>query len=342
MAAYRTPAHLDVRPTDRVTILVNGNPKKGARNTVFFQAILDAVAAGHCTVAAIQQFARDRPEYRDVPVLAEIRHDIGRGYIKLTHGPFNLSSDQPVPDQSHKLVIDRPIQPARDPRQSRIDLSAVQALGSRSIIITPNRTQYSIGEWSRSQEFQQKLTQDGFLYVGYQQIVGKDYWITLDNLSENWKWVIYAFISFAYGGKYMRIGKIEKTGLRGRLTPRYLKHALHLKMDLDYVRQRMPYWRYHPSNATAEMLSKRGRLTTCPWERDMWIQYLVPYGGYGLIYVRPPVATENNRQALSARERQFIERYDPPCNNETRSARKRRAEWIAVHGLPIDIKGPRI
>jgi hypothetical protein len=45
--------------------------------------------------------------------------------------------------------------------------------------------------------------------------------------------------------------------------------------------------------------------------------------------------------ALSSR-RELVSRYDPPCNNETLSGRRRRAEWIAIHGKSIDIKGPRI
>ena len=90
-------------------------------------------------------------------------------------------------------------------------------------------TPYRIGEWSLSPEFRLQLDHDGFQYIGRHQIDGKNYAIGLDNLKEDWKWVIYAFVSFADGGKYIRIGKVEETGLRSRLTPRYLNDALHLK-----------------------------------------------------------------------------------------------------------------
>jgi len=141
-------------------------------------------------------------------------------------------------------------------------------------------TGYRVGEWELSPGFRLRLEQDGFQHIGYQQIIGKHYSITLTTLEADWRWVIYAFVSFADGGKYMRIGKTEETTLRSRLTPRYLNHALQLKMDLCWVKERMPRWRYSPSNATAAMLSELGRLTTPPWERDMWIGHLVPFGGH--------------------------------------------------------------
>jgi hypothetical protein len=50
---------------------------------VYWQAIIDAIAAGHSTVAAIRDFAKNDPRYAHVPVLAEIRHNIGRGYYRL-------------------------------------------------------------------------------------------------------------------------------------------------------------------------------------------------------------------------------------------------------------------
>lgn len=202
-------------------------------------------------------------------------------------------------------------------------------------------TGYRIGEWSLSPEFRLKLDRDEFQYIGRHQISGKNYSITLDNLKEDWKWVIYAFVSFADGGKHMRIGKAEEIGLRRRLTPRYLNDVLHLKMDLHWVEKRMARWRYSPSGATAAMLSEVGQLTTPPWQREMWIKYLVPFGGHGLIFACPPVDGENNRQALSAHEREFVDRYDPPCNGESRSGQRCRVEWIALHGRPIVINGPR-
>ena len=202
-------------------------------------------------------------------------------------------------------------------------------------------TPYRIGEWSLSPEFRLQLDHDGFQYIGRHQIDGKNYAIGLDNLKEDWKWVIYAFVSFADGGKYIRIGKVEETGLRSRLTPRYLNDALHLKWIYVGLRNESHGGRYSRPDATAVMLSELGRLTTPPWERHMWIKYLVPFGGHGLIFARPPVDGENNRPALSAREGELVGRHDPPCNNETPSGKRRRAEWIAVHGNPIDIKGPR-
>jgi hypothetical protein len=214
--------------------------------------------------------------------------------------------------------------------------------GNGSMADSSETTGYRVGGWSLSPGFQLRLDRDGFQHIGYHRIIGKNYSITLNNLKADWNWVVYAFVSFADGGKYMRIGKVEEAGLRGRLTPRYLNHALHLALDLCWVKERMARWRYSPSNATAEMLSERGRLTTPPWEREMWVEYLVPFGGHGLIFARPPIDGENNRRALSARERELVDRFDPPCNNETRSGRRRRAEWIALHGQPIDITGPRV
>ena len=74
----------------------------------------------------------------------------------------------------------------------------------------------------------------------------------------------------------------------------------------------------------------------------MGMKYLVPFGGHGLIFARPPVDGENNRPALLAREKELVDRCDPPCNNESCSGKKARVEWIAVHGQPIVIKGPRM
>src|SRR5437773_2126572 len=120
MASYKNPKGIVIRPTDTVVVLIDQNPKKGALNTVYWQAIIDAIAADHSTVAAIRDFARNDPRYAHVPVLAEIRHNVGRGYYRLVRDErFGDEPPARPPSQQPPPVIDT----------SKIDRSKLREFG---------------------------------------------------------------------------------------------------------------------------------------------------------------------------------------------------------------------
>jgi hypothetical protein len=202
-------------------------------------------------------------------------------------------------------------------------------------------------DWKLSPAFQHRLQLDGFQPVGYHTINGKHYLIKVDDYAAEWKFTVYCFVSLAEGGKYMRIGKVEGTGLRGRLKPNYVNDSLHLFMDVEWIKERITRWSYEPRDATPEMLSQFGQFAggPPPWQRDMWIKYLIPFGARGLIFARPPASDTRTRRPLAAEEKKLIRLYDPPCNGDTYlpSARQRKTDWIADHGRkPIRIKRRRI
>jgi hypothetical protein len=195
-------------------------------------------------------------------------------------------------------------------------------------------------QWQLSTEFKKELERHNFLYVGEYGVDGKTHTIKLNSAFDNWRFTIYTFVSYANGGKHIRIGKVEESGLKGRLRPYWLKESLRLATDIPWIEEHMSGWNFTPPDAMPEMLSQYGRFTTTPWEREAWVEYTVPYGGQGGIFARPPVLGID-RSALKAEEERLIRLYDPPCNNDRflPSARCRRTEWIASHGRePIRIK----
>lgn len=142
MASYRNPVGLHIRPTDRIVALIDHNPKRGTLNTVYWQAIIDAIAAGHSTVAAIRDFATKDPRYAHVPILAEIRHNVGRGYYRLVRD--ELPDGAPPTDRevasttaSQPQIVgfgeERPAKPlarvAHDVRLPRVDTSNLLEFG---------------------------------------------------------------------------------------------------------------------------------------------------------------------------------------------------------------------
>jgi hypothetical protein len=198
-------------------------------------------------------------------------------------------------------------------------------------------------KWTLTPAFKQQLKNDGFHCIGFYEINGKFYKIRLRKQARNRQFTIYTFVSFADGGKHIRIGKVEKTRLKDRLTPNNVCKALHLQMDIAWITERMGGWKY-PKNATPEMLRDFGQFAggTPPWEREGWIKFTV--GGRGLIFARVSATDDETKWALCAVERKLSELYDPPCNNDRYlcSARQRKAAWVTKHGKPIKIneRGP--
>jgi hypothetical protein len=80
-------------------------------------------------------------------------------------------------------------------------------------------------KWKLSAEFQKQLERDNFDCVGHYEIDRKNYTIHLNRDAGDRKFTIYSFVSFADGGKHIRIGKVEESGLKGRLRPNYVNES---------------------------------------------------------------------------------------------------------------------
>lgn len=102
---------------------------------------------------------------------------------------------------------------------------------------------------------------DGFQYVGHYEILEGDVCkIHVDRGAGRWRFPVYTHVSYADGGKHVRIGKSEGL-LRDRLNswPRYIGDALKLTMlKNQQFKGGMP-----------------------PWEAQGWVEYTVPTAGAG-------------------------------------------------------------
>lgn len=109
MSSYRTPKGIDLRPTDIVRIVIAGNPKRpGGKNVAYYDAVANAVAAGHNTVAGIEAATKQT----GFPIRPEIRHNLGRGY-------YVLVRDGAVVVDFRATATVEPIRPAApDPHNS--------------------------------------------------------------------------------------------------------------------------------------------------------------------------------------------------------------------------------
>jgi hypothetical protein len=83
---YKNPPNLKIADTDVVTVLIGYNPKKGALNRVYFDAVKAAIDAGKRTVREIDDYVKESPRFIRAhgKIRAEIRHNVGRGYYSLT------------------------------------------------------------------------------------------------------------------------------------------------------------------------------------------------------------------------------------------------------------------
>jgi hypothetical protein len=173
-----------------------------------------------------------------------------------------------------------------------------------------------VGDVSKHQlapEFQEQVEGHGFTPVGRFEIEnGRVFKVHVDRKeAENWQPVIYAFVGFGGGGKFLRIGKTE-----GRL------------------RTRLDGWERDVSRALSrEQLhdNEMFKGATPPWEAEGWLEYTAQYGG-GLLFARHSETRE---------EMVLVRRYNPPLNNNCSAGRARKAAWRAQHGWEIKIPRPR-
>lgn len=146
--------------------------------------------------------------------------------------------------------------------------------------------------------FIQEFEADGFTRIGTFNIVDSDgYRIFINEIdfaeANDWLFAIYAYVSFANGGKPIRIGKSEQ------------KLSVRLR---TYV--------YHVGGAVKDRDAKNEQFkgSTPPWEREGWLEYTIPYGG-GVIFAQSAVplsSDQETKQALRSKERHLIIKYDPP------------------------------
>jgi hypothetical protein len=180
-------------------------------------------------------------------------------------------------------------------------------------------------------EFQHQLESDLFVRIGWFGIKdspnGYACEVHVDEEPGDWTLSIYSHVSFAGGGKHIRIGKAE-----GKL------------------KERLNSWPYHIGGALKnDMISKNQQFagSTPPWEAKGWLKYLVPYGGRGLLFARrgtdramlSPERLQDEKRALIQRETYFIVRYQPPLNNDrySKAGLNLKASWIAERGPPTRI-----
>lgn len=169
--------------------------------------------------------------------------------------------------------------------------------------------------------FIRRLADDGFKHIGYYEIrEGNVCTIGFDKEVGDWKFSVYTFVSYADGGKHVRIGKYQGP-LSGRLNswPRYIGDALKITM----------------------LKNQQFKGGTPPWEAQGWIDYTVPYGRRGLLFARrvETLAKANEtKKALRYLERQLQDLYDPPLCNDTVAGRKLRDAWVGRHGWPLVIR----
>jgi hypothetical protein len=168
--------------------------------------------------------------------------------------------------------------------------------------------------------FAKQLAEEGLSYIGYYEIGDHNVCkIYIDREAGNWEFSVYTHVSYAHGGKHVRIGKCEGP-LRVRLNswPRYLGDALNITM---------------PRN-------RQYKGGTPPWEAQGWVEYTVPYRR-GILFARRVgrLATiEETKRVLRHLERELQDQYDPPLCNDTRAGRKLRDAWVNRYGRPLVIK----
>jgi hypothetical protein len=184
-----------------------------------------------------------------------------------------------------------------------------------------------VAELSLASLFVQRLEADGFKNVGSYEIAkGNIFNIRLNNGARNWEFSVYSFVSYADGGKHVRIGKCEGP-LGGRLNSwmRFVEEGLNITM---------------PRN----QMFKGG---TPPWESQGWLEYTVPFNRRGLLFARrvAPLATiADTKQALRNLEKQLQDSHNPPLCNDTAAGRELKDAWVGRYGKPqvIRKRGPLI
>jgi hypothetical protein len=173
-------------------------------------------------------------------------------------------------------------------------------------------------QWELTPSFQQRLEQDGFISIGWYEIKeGNECEITVSHEASDWEFSIYTHVSFAEGGKHVRIGKCEGA-LKSRLNawPRYIGDALKITMARN----------------------EQFKGGTPPWEAQGWLDYTVPYGRRGLLFARHGqilATVDETKKALRGSEKEMLDIYDPPLCNDTPAGSKLRRAWIDKHGSPV-------
>jgi hypothetical protein len=169
--------------------------------------------------------------------------------------------------------------------------------------------------------FTQQLVYDGFKPAGYYEIDQEHTCrIFVEKEVGDWQFCVYTHVSYANGGRHVRIGKSELP-LRVRMNswPRLIGQALQL--------------------APSQNLQFKGG--TPPWEAQGWADYTVPYGGRGLLFalcVERRSTLEETKIALRRLERQLQDRYDPPLCNDTAAGRILRDQWVRKRGQPVVVR----
>jgi hypothetical protein len=169
--------------------------------------------------------------------------------------------------------------------------------------------------------FAGSLRDDGFKAIGYYKI-GEDntFEINFDRDAGNWEFSVYTFVSYADGGKHIRIGKSEgPLSIRLRSWPAFVNDALNNAM---------------PRN-------QKFKGGTPPWEAQGWLNYTVPYNRRGLLFAhRIQTLSElgETKKALRDFEKKLQYLYDPPLCNDTVAGRKLKHAWILIHGDPMVLK----
>jgi hypothetical protein len=180
-------------------------------------------------------------------------------------------------------------------------------------------------------EFRLQLESDRLVNVGWFGLTeSENGYICEVHVEEEpgeWTLSVYSHVSFFDGGTHVRIGKAERE-----------------------LRKRLNSWGYHVGGTlNNNMVEKNQRYagSATPWEATGWLEYLVPFSGYGLLFARPgpiranlsPTELESEKHLLRRREEKFIRRYQPPLNNDRYSiaGRDRMKAWVAAHGPPTKI-----
>jgi hypothetical protein len=175
-------------------------------------------------------------------------------------------------------------------------------------------------DFDLSSSFTQQLIDDGFKFAGYFEIhQGGACRIFVEDEARDWQMCVYTHVSYADGGKHVRIGKSELP-LRVRMNyGRFIGHAL----------------QFTPSQ------NRQFKGGTPPWEAQGWVDYTVRYGGRGLLFaqsVERRSSLEETKIARRRLEKRFQDSYDPPLCNDTSAGRILRDQWIERRGRPVVIR----
>ena len=182
-----------------------------------------------------------------------------------------------------------------------------------------------------SPDFRQLIEYDQFVEVGWFGFVeGQDAYnrkVHIDTDASNWTLCVYSHVSFADGGKHIRIGKAERK-----------------------LKERLSAWPYHICGAlNNDMIATNKRFagSTPPWEAQGWLDYLADQGGRGLLFaMRGPdrgslsaTELEHAKRQLRSKEKELILRYQAPLNNDrySRAGKARMEAWVAEYGPPTKI-----